>query len=79
VGEVELQPGDVIAMVTDGVTEAMSPDDHEFGDERVLEALRSSSGRSAAALLAGLIAAATGWAGPFGFSDDLTAMILKAR
>ena len=27
-------PGDVVAMVTDGVTEALSPEDGEFGDER---------------------------------------------
>ena len=31
-------------MVTDGVTEALSPDDEEFGDERVLEALRRRAG-----------------------------------
>ena len=47
VGEVALAPGDVVAVVTDGVTEAASPDDREFGDERVGEALRGLSGRAA--------------------------------
>ena len=79
VGEVSLEPEDVIAIVTDGVTEAMSPDEREFGDERVCETLRGLSGGSASALLEGLVAAASGWAGAAGFSDDLTAMILKAR
>ena len=45
-GEVKLEPGDVVAMVTDGVTEANSPDEREFGDERVCEALCTLSGGS---------------------------------
>ena len=34
-GEVELLPGDLLAVVTDGVTEAQSPAGDEFGDDRV--------------------------------------------
>ena len=79
VGEVGLEPGDVVALVTDGVTEAMSPDEREFGDDRVGEALRTLSSGSAAAVLRGLVAAVSEWAGAGGFSDDLTALILKAR
>jgi sigma-B regulation protein RsbU (phosphoserine phosphatase) len=79
VGEVRLEPGDVVAMVTDGVTEAMSLDDCEFGDDRVCEALRSLSGGSASAVLTGLVASVNEWVGDAGFSDDLTALILKAR
>jgi sigma-B regulation protein RsbU (phosphoserine phosphatase) len=79
VGQVSLEPGDTVAMVTDGVTEANSPDEREFGDERVCEALRALSGASAAALLEGLISAVTEWAGEAGCSDDLTALILRAR
>jgi len=45
VGEVSLQPGDVVAMVTDGVTEAGSPDESEFGDDRAAEVLRSGGAR----------------------------------
>jgi len=77
VGEVSLQPGDVVAMVTDGVTEASSPDEHEFGDDRVWEVLRS--GGSASAVLAGLLSAVNSWAGPAGCRDDLTALVLEAR
>ena len=35
--EVELARGDLVAMVTDGVTEAASPDDEEFGEDRLRE------------------------------------------
>jgi phosphoserine phosphatase RsbU/P len=79
VGEVTLEPGDVVAMVTDGVTEANSPDEREFGDERVCQALRILSGGSASDILEGLIAAVHQWAGGVGSGDDLTALILKAR
>jgi sigma-B regulation protein RsbU (phosphoserine phosphatase) len=79
VGEVTLAPGDVLAIVTDGATEAMSPEEHELGDDRVCAALRRLSGGSATATLAGLVAAVDEWAGGRGRSDDLTALILKAR
>jgi len=79
VGEVNLESGDLVAMVTDGVTEAMSPDDREFDDDRVCETLRRLSKASASEVLLGLVAAVNEWAGGAGFSDDLTAMILKVR
>ena len=39
--EVQLGPGELVAMVTDGATEALSPDDEEFGEDR-LRALQSN-------------------------------------
>ena len=78
-GEVRLDPGDVLAVVTDGVTEANSPDEREFGDERVCKALRALSKGSAAAILEGLLTAVNQWTGAAGSSDDLTALVLKAR
>ena len=78
-GEVRLDPGDVLAVVTDGVTEANSPDEREFGDERVCKALRALSGESAGAILDGLLTAVNQWTGAAGSSDDLTALVLKAR
>jgi sigma-B regulation protein RsbU (phosphoserine phosphatase) len=75
-GHVDLVGGDVVAVVTDGVTEAASPDDREFGDERVAEALRRASG-SAAAVLETLVAAVDAWVGAAGCQDDLTALVLK--
>jgi sigma-B regulation protein RsbU (phosphoserine phosphatase) len=79
VGQLELEPGDALAMVTDGVTEANSPDEREFGDEGVCAALRTLSAGSASAILEGLIQTVTEWAGAAGCSDDLTALVLKAR
>ncbi len=78
-GEVRLWPGDVCAIVTDGATEALSPEDQEFGDERVFEALARGRAGSAAAILEGLFANVRRHAAESGCTDDLTALILKAR
>jgi sigma-B regulation protein RsbU (phosphoserine phosphatase) len=77
-GDVRLERGDVVALLTDGLTEAWSPDDREFGDEAVGEALRRLSGGSASAILRGLVAAVDQWVTDGARSDDLTALILRA-
>jgi sigma-B regulation protein RsbU (phosphoserine phosphatase) len=78
-GSVRLEAGDAVAVVTDGVTEAGSPDGLEFGDERVCESLRRCRDGSAAAILEDLVGSVSAWAGDAGVGDDLTALILKAR
>src|SRR5262249_10324635 len=45
--EVEMAPGEMVAMVTDGATEALSPDGEEFGDQRLRELLAGRSPRHA--------------------------------
>jgi sigma-B regulation protein RsbU (phosphoserine phosphatase) len=78
VGDAALAPGDLVAMVTDGVTEALSPDECEFADERALEALRASLAGSAEATVDALVAGVSAWTGAAGCSDDLTVLVLKA-
>jgi sigma-B regulation protein RsbU (phosphoserine phosphatase) len=78
VGEVQFGAGDLLAVVTDGVTEALGPGGEEFGDERVRRALAGSAGQGAAASLSALVAAVDAWAGAAGCTDDLTALILRA-
>jgi phosphoserine phosphatase RsbU/P len=77
-GRVTLDRGDIVAVVTDGVTEARSPDDQEFGDDRLYEVLRSLSGRPARVILEGLSAAVEEWTASAAASDDRTALIVKA-
>jgi len=43
----QLEPGDTVVIFTDGVVEATDPDHEQFGDERVLETLKASSGTPA--------------------------------
>ncbi len=76
--EIALQPGDLVAVVTDGATEAQDPSGEELGDERVRAALRSAGDEGAPAALASLVRAVDAWTGAAGCTDDLTALILRA-
>ena len=38
-----LEPGDLIAVFTDGITEAVNPDGMDFGEERLIDTLRNNS------------------------------------
>ncbi|WP_165234514.1 SpoIIE family protein phosphatase [Aquisphaera insulae] len=42
--ETTLAPGDSVVLVTDGVTDAMNPANERFGDKRLRELIRSTSG-----------------------------------
>ena len=77
-GEALLREGDLLAMVTDGATEAFSPEDVEFGDDRLTDTLRACGHEPAPVALRRLVEAAQGWAGAAGCSDDLTALVLRA-
>jgi sigma-B regulation protein RsbU (phosphoserine phosphatase) len=76
--EVTLAPGDVVAVVTDGLTEAGAPDQSEFGPARAGETLCALADRSAPRILHGLVTAVDDWTGPAGSNDDLTTLVLKA-
>ena len=77
-GELALEPGDLLAVVTDGVTEALSPGGDEFGDERVRRALARSAGRGRRAPSRPWSPRWTPGPGPPVARDDLTALILRA-
>jgi sigma-B regulation protein RsbU (phosphoserine phosphatase) len=77
-GVVVLEAGDVLAAVTDGATEAASPEDEEFGDERVGATLRAAMPAPAARALGHLLTTVEAWTGGAGPTDDLTSLLLKA-
>jgi sigma-B regulation protein RsbU (phosphoserine phosphatase) len=76
-GDVVLASGDLLSVVTDGVTEALSAADEEFGDDRALGALRGAEAGAGAALRA-LVAAVAEWTAPGTICDDLTALVVRA-
>jgi hypothetical protein len=76
---IELRRGDALVFYTDGVTEAMSPEREQFGEERLLETLgRLRDGRSARGLVDGLLDELGAHAGGAERHDDITIVVIKA-
>ncbi len=76
-GRIALAPGDLLALYTDGVTEATDPDDEEFGLERLVSLLKRFRDRPLeeieSAVTEGLLAFASG----VPFADDRTMVLLR--
>jgi DNA-binding NarL/FixJ family response regulator/serine phosphatase RsbU (regulator of sigma subunit) len=72
---VRLAPGDVLVLYTDGITEAQ--DEHEtfFGEERLLQAIRASLGRSARDMQTVLTAEVERFVGEAPQYDDITLLV----
>jgi sigma-B regulation protein RsbU (phosphoserine phosphatase) len=73
--EIDLAPGDRLVVYTDGITEALSPDGDEYGEDRLIAAARGFAGREARALQVALFDDVTGFArGPL--QDDATLIVV---
>ena len=73
-----IEPGDVLVLYTDGVTEALNPEGEEFGRDRLLQAVKENYEQPARELIASLEMAVLGWTANAGASDDVTFFIIKA-
>jgi serine phosphatase RsbU (regulator of sigma subunit)/catechol 2,3-dioxygenase-like lactoylglutathione lyase family enzyme len=78
IGECQVRPGDTLAFYTDGITESYNSDDEQFGEHRLLEALRRHRGSSSEAALA-LIVDEVQRFSPHEQHDDITLIIAKHR
>ena len=74
---VSLGAGDRLVLFTDGLTEARSADDEEFGEDRLLHAAVAHRGCSAPALQARLTAEVASFTGGR-LQDDATLMVLAS-
>jgi len=72
-----LEPGDLILLFTDGVSEASAPDGSMYGSQRALDEIRSSAGEPASAVLDGLCRAVRAFAAGAPQQDDITAVVCK--
>jgi sigma-B regulation protein RsbU (phosphoserine phosphatase) len=73
---ITLKPGDLMLLYTDGVTEANDPKDVLFGEERLVELLRTLRGREPVVVLDRIREALLAWTKRPRFRDDLTLVAL---
>jgi phosphoserine phosphatase RsbU/P len=76
--EIALAPGDVVVMYTDGISEAMSSALEEWGEKRLMEAVRECRSLPAEGMIARIMEAASAFAGGAPQSDDMTLVVLRA-
>jgi sigma-B regulation protein RsbU (phosphoserine phosphatase) len=74
---INLGNGDTLLFYTDGLTEAFSPTDETFGDERVQAVIHSANGQTARVLLDQLKEAVFQFMEPLPPADDITMLALR--
>ncbi|MBM3124400.1 MAG: serine/threonine-protein phosphatase, partial [Chloroflexi bacterium] len=74
---IEMQPGDVLLLYTDGLTEAFSPDGELFGENRLVEVLSTVRSSAAQGVLDQIEENLNHFTDPMPRSDDLTMVAIK--
>jgi sigma-B regulation protein RsbU (phosphoserine phosphatase) len=75
--EARLEPGDLLVAYSDGVTESVNTADEEFGEARLIEAVRDSAGAPVEEIrrrIDGAVERFVGEADPF---DDYTLVLVR--
>jgi serine phosphatase RsbU (regulator of sigma subunit) len=76
--ESRLLPGDTLALYTDGVTESFNDAEEEFGEERLVEALRRGRESSSQDSLAAIFDEVRQFS-PHEQGDDITLIVAKRK
>jgi sigma-B regulation protein RsbU (phosphoserine phosphatase) len=74
---IQLQRGDRAVIFTDGVTEAMSPTNEEFGEERLMAITVQCAGKTSSEYLTQMVNAIQAHAQADEQHDDITVVTLK--
>jgi sigma-B regulation protein RsbU (phosphoserine phosphatase) len=76
-GRTAMEPGDLLLLYSDGVTEADDVSEEEFGMDRTIDVLRAHRDEPASAIVDHMIHAIDEFAGAAPQHDDITLMALK--
>jgi sigma-B regulation protein RsbU (phosphoserine phosphatase) len=77
--EIQLKPGDIAVLYTDGVTEAANERDEEYGVARLEQIVEASRHLPARGLIDAIVQDVTAFAGSRPQFDDITLMVLKVE
>ena len=73
----QLEPGDILALISDGVYEYANEQEQEFGEDRVAAIFRTHHHLSMAALSSNLISAVMEFGGDAPQADDITLVLVR--
>jgi sigma-B regulation protein RsbU (phosphoserine phosphatase) len=74
---ISLEPGDLLVLFTDGVSESMNAREEEWGEERLIEFAETCHGLPAAEAMSRILAAAVAFAAGAAQHDDMTLVVLR--
>jgi phosphoserine phosphatase RsbU/P len=77
-GTVAFEPGDVMVLYTDGITEAENASQEMFGEERLHETILKSRALPAAAIVDAILESVQAFTGATPQSDDITLMVVRS-
>ena len=77
--EAEICKGDVILIMSDGLTEMFNNQNETYGMEKVVETFRNSAERPAEGIIQHIFDESKSWAGEARLADDLTILVLKIK
>ncbi len=77
--EANLERGDLLALYSDGVTEARSAGGEEFGEKGLANFLAAHRSESCAEILKGLAGHVREWCGNSSFADDFTIVLVRRQ
>lgn len=76
---VPLEAGDVLVLYTDGISEAMTAQEEEWGEDRLVKAVRAAEGCPAAEVLRVIFEENDGFTAGAKQHDDMTLLVLKCE
>ncbi len=77
--EIKLESGDILVAYTDGLIEARSPQNEEYGEQRLVETLLAHSTLPSAEIERRILQSVKEWTSDAEQEDDLTLVIFKVR
>ena len=75
----QLEPGDIPMLFTDGVSEAHNPNQEEFGEERLKDVLRRHGHLSVGEASSAILGELRQWMADAPQHDDLTFVLMKIQ
>jgi sigma-B regulation protein RsbU (phosphoserine phosphatase) len=78
-GPLQLEKGDVLVFMTDGLFECMNASEETFGKDRLRAIIKENCKRSAGDMVAALLHATSEWTGRQPPRDDITLVVVKVK